>query len=225
VTGIRGVVFDLFDTLLYCTETGTRALALARAEQLGMTQETWRRGWGKSFELASRGELRTVEDRVRYALQEAGLVSPEPSLLSELVVLMGARDQSHLHSDVVSTLATLRARGYRLGLLSNIANDERDLVHDFGLDAMLDACVLSCDVGHAKPEAEVYALAAERLGLSPAACVFVDDRPSFVRAGQVAGMQGVRIARPDAWDIEEGDPGEAPVIASLDELLAWLPPR
>ena len=43
------------------------------------------------------------------------------------------------------------------------------------LDELFDAVVISAEVGLHKPQPEIYLLAAERLGVEPAECVFVDD--------------------------------------------------
>jgi len=56
---------------------------------------------------------------------------------------------------------------------------------------MFDAVLISGEVGLRKPEAEIYLLAAERLGLSPSECVFVDDLAINVRGAIAVGMVGV----------------------------------
>jgi len=43
----------------------------------------------------------------------------------------------------------------------------------------------------AKPDVDIYLLAAERLGLDPGECVFVDDLAVNVRGAAEAGMVGV----------------------------------
>ncbi len=49
----------------------------------------------------------------------------------------------------------------------------------------------SAEVGMAKPEAAVFRLAVERLGLAPGECVFVDDWDKNVEAARDAGLQAV----------------------------------
>jgi putative hydrolase of the HAD superfamily len=43
----------------------------------------------------------------------------------------------------------------------------------------------------AKPDAEIYRRAAERIGLAPEGCVFVDDADANVRAAETLGMRGI----------------------------------
>jgi hypothetical protein len=67
-----------------------------------------------------------------------------------------------------------------------------------GLGSVFDAVVLSGEVGFGKPDLRIYLLAADRLGLVPEQCVFVDDLASNVRAAVRAGMVGVHHTDVDA---------------------------
>lgn len=81
---------------------------------------------------------------------------------------------------------------YRLAVLSNSDHTLRSRLSDgLGIAPLFDEIVCSAEVGCAKPEPEIYALACGRLGLPPAACVFVDDGEPNVRAAEAAGMRGV----------------------------------
>jgi putative hydrolase of the HAD superfamily len=44
-----------------------------------------------------------------------------------------------------------------------------------------------------KPEPGIYRLAAERLGVEPAECVFVDDLGTNIKGAVAVGMVGVRF--------------------------------
>ena len=56
---------------------------------------------------------------------------------------------------------------------------------------MFDAVLISGEVGLRKPEPEIYLLTAERLGLTPEDCVFVDDLKINVRGAVAVGMVGI----------------------------------
>ncbi|WP_433265255.1 HAD-IA family hydrolase [Actinosynnema sp. CS-041913] len=82
----------------------------------------------------------------------------------------------------------VRRRGLRTAILSNADGlwypppEWQDL---------FDVVVTSGEVGFAKPDRRIYLLAAERLGLAPETCVFVDDLAVNVRGAAAAGMVGV----------------------------------
>jgi putative hydrolase of the HAD superfamily len=88
-----------------------------------------------------------------------------------------------------------RAAGIRTGLLSNSWGLEYERE---GWDTLFDAVVISGEVGMRKPEPAIYALAADRLALSPEQIVFVDDLSANVRAAVQAGMVGVRHVEVEA---------------------------
>jgi putative hydrolase of the HAD superfamily len=80
----------------------------------------------------------------------------------------------------------------KIALLSNAWPDERPVFsNEFGLAALTDMIILSCEEGLAKPDPQIYALAAERLQLPHASIVFIDDYPPNVSAAQACGMHGV----------------------------------
>jgi epoxide hydrolase-like predicted phosphatase len=65
------------------------------------------------------------------------------------------------------------------------------------LETLFDAWVISGEVGLRKPDPAIYELAAERLGLAPSACVFVDDLPGNLKPARALGMATV-VHRGDA---------------------------
>jgi HAD superfamily hydrolase (TIGR01509 family) len=67
----------------------------------------------------------------------------------------------------------------------------RGRLRELAIHDLFDAVVSSAEEGLAKPEAEIYRRAAERIGLSPEACVFVDDAEANVRAAEAVGMRGI----------------------------------
>jgi putative hydrolase of the HAD superfamily len=80
---------------------------------------------------------------------------------------------------------------YRTAILSNADLSLRGRLRELGLHDLFDTVVSSAEEGVAKPEAEIYLRAAERIGLSPEACVFVDDAEANVRAAEAVGMRGI----------------------------------
>ena len=82
----------------------------------------------------------------------------------------------------------LRGR-VRLGLLSNAGSGGTERLTAAGVAALFDDVVCSGDVGLAKPDPAIYRLAAKRLGVAPAECVFVDDMERNVMGARAAGMR------------------------------------
>lgn len=81
---------------------------------------------------------------------------------------------------------------YKIGMLSNAGRDTLDTLFTSQQRALFDDVVLSYQVGVAKPNPEVYLLAAKRLGVQPEECLFVDDKEMFCVAARKVGMKAIR---------------------------------
>jgi putative hydrolase of the HAD superfamily len=90
----------------------------------------------------------------------------------------------------VELVRRLRAR-YKLSVLSNADVSLRGRLERDGIHGLFDDIVVSAEVGMAKPDPAIFRLAAERLGLAPTECVFVDDWDQNVEAAREVGMRGV----------------------------------
>lgn len=103
-------------------------------------------------------------------------------------VLTDFGDDFAIEPPLLTVVREVREQGILTGLLSNAdglwAPPEE-------WDGLFDAVVISGEVGLAKPFAEIYTLTADRLGLSAAECVFVDDLAINVRGAAAVGMVGV----------------------------------
>ncbi len=58
-------------------------------------------------------------------------------------------------------------------------------------DRLFDAVVISGDVGLNKPAPEIFRLGAERVGLDPEDCVFVDDLRENCEGAKAVGMTAI----------------------------------
>jgi putative hydrolase of the HAD superfamily len=102
---------------------------------------------------------------------------------------------SRMQADMLDLIRELRETGLRIGLLSN-SWGARDSYPADVLDELFDDAVISGEVGMRKPEERIFRLAAERLGLSPAECVFVDDIEGNIAAARMLGFAVVHHTEP-----------------------------
>jgi putative hydrolase of the HAD superfamily len=83
---------------------------------------------------------------------------------------------------------------YKTGILSNAWLGAREVItQKFGLGDAVDAIIISAEEGIAKPDARIYRIAAERLGVLPEEAVFVDDMEENAAAARAIGMRGVQF--------------------------------
>jgi len=91
--------------------------------------------------------------------------------------------------EMVEALRRARAQGVRTGLISNSMGAGRYDRSTF--PELFDGVVISGDEGMHKPEPAIYELGAERVGLPPADCVFVDDLRENCEGAEAVGMTAV----------------------------------
>jgi epoxide hydrolase-like predicted phosphatase len=96
-----------------------------------------------------------------------------------------------LDEEMVGLIRELRSAGIRIGLLSNHLRELRQRLGD--LELLLDAVVISGEVGVLKPDPAIYHLALEQLGVAPEGAVFVDDWGPNVEGARQLGMMGVHF--------------------------------
>lgn len=103
------------------------------------------------------------------------------------------RDSWRLIEENLALLRALRPP-YKAGVLSNADISLEDRMRDgLGIYDLFDTVISSAAVGMAKPDHRIYHLAAERLGLPPEECVFIDDLERNVTAAREVGMAAVHF--------------------------------
>ncbi|SDJ81906.1 haloacid dehalogenase superfamily, subfamily IA, variant 3 with third motif having DD or ED [Lentzea albidocapillata subsp. violacea] len=103
-------------------------------------------------------------------------------------VLTDPGEDNPAEPPLLTALRKARQHGLKTALLSNADGWWQP---PGALTAVLDAAVISGEVGLVKPDTEIYLLTATRLNVKPEECVFVDDLAVNVRGAAKAGMVGV----------------------------------
>ncbi|MBS2965715.1 HAD family phosphatase [Actinocrinis puniceicyclus] len=88
--------------------------------------------------------------------------------------------------EMIDAVRAARRAGVRTALLSNSWGEGGYPEASFA--QLFDAVVISGRVGLRKPDPAIYRLAADRLGLEPGDCVFVDDLPGNLQPAERLGM-------------------------------------
>ena len=89
----------------------------------------------------------------------------------------------------LETLASLRARGLVLAVVSNWDVGLAEHLERLGTDELFSAVVTSAEAGAAKPDPAVFQLALERLGVEAGRAVHVGDEDEDERGAAAAGMR------------------------------------
>lgn len=119
----------------------------------------------------------------------------------------------------LSVLDMLRAGGHRLALVSNATSDTAQAWPHSRLARRFDVAVFSCEAGIAKPDPVIYRVAAQRLGVDAADCVFVGDGGD----GELAGAAAVGMTALRTTEHNDSDPRwNGPVVTALGDLPILL---
>lgn len=103
-------------------------------------------------------------------------------------------------ADTLPVLDHLRARGYRIGLLTNSFQPMWVRDHElaaFGLLDYFDARITSGDTGFIKPHPAIYWRLLGLLDRTPDRAVFVGDHPQYdIKGANLTGLTSVYLRRP-----------------------------
>lgn len=95
----------------------------------------------------------------------------------------------------VEVIKTLKARGYKLGIISNLIGEDEipAWLREDGLEEYFDTVTLSPVCGIRKPDPQIYRLACEGMALAPEQCVSVADNLGRDITGAKAAGIGANI--------------------------------
>ena len=99
-----------------------------------------------------------------------------------------------LHEPVAELIDSLAEEPIPLYLLSNTNEIHRRYFTSEweSIFARFDGAVYSHEVGHMKPEPQIYEIAIERFGLDPDQTLYIDDREENIVAGADFGLRTVQ---------------------------------
>lgn len=100
----------------------------------------------------------------------------------------------HPNEPMIELMRELKARGLKMAMLTNNVREWEPLWRAMlPVDEIFEEIVDSAFVGCRKPEARIYELTLERIGMPAEACLFVDDLHPNVEGAEAAGMRAVHF--------------------------------
>src|SRR5207248_10088514 len=99
--------------------------------------------------------------------------------LSAVVYAHDADPANHPHyPDAEPVLRDLKARGAAVAVVSDFHVDLRAMLAAQGLTDLCDGCIVSAEHGVQKPDARIFGIALETLGVPASHALMVGDRAS-----------------------------------------------
>lgn len=133
---------------------------------------------------------------------EFGIRSTSDELLADF--RRNASRFSQLFPGTKEILRELRARGYRLGIVTNGTVELQDAkIQVTGLSTLVDVVLISEHEKLRKPDSEIFVRTAKRLGVDVSECLFVGDNPrADVVGAHEAGMKVAWFQVNQTWPAE-----------------------
>jgi putative hydrolase of the HAD superfamily len=225
--GFRGVLIDLYGTLVPAGARGSRAPHLFEmARVLGADPIRFEDDWAHSMDARVRGQLGTLEETIVGIARRQG-VSPTPDPLRRAVDIRLDFCRATLEScgPVLPGLDALLESGLRLAIVSDCSEETARLWASTRLGQRLRATVFSCLEGFCKPDPRVYRLALERVELPAGQCAYVGDGGSRELTGATAlGLRAYQYRFPGDAGLPDArfDPDttwRGPELGDLRDLL------
>jgi len=184
---IRAVIFDFGGVIGHGGEEAARALDRRYGLPEGSIWRAFYKGQQWNQLKVGGGSFDEWHEEVLASLATAA-GRPLPEAWQEWIEY-----QRRISEEMVELVRSLRGK-YKVGLLSNATVHLEDALENrHGILSLFDVVINSARVAMAKPDSRIFALAAERLGVSPSECAFIDDLPANVRAAAEAGMHAVQF--------------------------------
>ncbi|RKE22596.1 HAD family hydrolase [Streptomyces sp. TLI_171] len=197
----HAVVFDFLGTLTPAVPSAVRDAHAARtAAPLGIEPGRWRQAWDDSFPERAVGGLGDLRQTVTTLAARCGLDAPPAEALSRAVEarLAGRRELFAPRENAVQVLEWIRQADVRTAVLTECSGELADHWPQSALAPLVDVAVFSCREGRRKPDPELYAAVADRLGIAPERCLYVGAGGSGrLRGAEAAGMTAVLLRTAD----------------------------
>jgi putative hydrolase of the HAD superfamily len=140
------------------------------------------------------GLLRDVEtgrlEEDEFELRFAPILAGDTGIAIDPGGLIGRLTETlRPDAEMLDVLGRVHDAGHTTAIVSNSFG--HGAYDGYDLDRRVDHVVLSGAVGVRKPSRRIYLLAAERAGVRPDRCVFVDDLEQNITGAERVGMTGV----------------------------------
>ncbi|MBX7153574.1 MAG: HAD-IA family hydrolase [Candidatus Kapaibacterium sp.] len=190
----KAYIFDLFHTLT--DRESVWANLPTTSEYLGIDRDIWNEflQFGSyerlcGFERDEFKIIRDIVDKIDNSISDTKVreaIEIRKNRFGQALV--------KIPSNTIETLAILKSKGIKLGLLSNADVMEIAMWNQSPIASIFDSTIFSCNVGYAKPDAEIYRLSMNELSVSANEAIFIGDGGSDeLRGAKQVGLSTIMI--------------------------------
>lgn len=183
---IKAIIFDVGGV---CLEDNPMVFLGKLEEKAGMSKkELYFLTWDtKEWRLLYQKGLLT-EKQLLEVLKKKGMVKEDVLIY---IMKNGRKEILRPMPEVLKFIEKLKKR-YKVYALSNVDRESVEYVKKkISIYNVFDDAVLSCEIGMAKPEQEIYKYVLKRFVLKPEECIFIDNRPKNVEGARKVGIKSI----------------------------------
>jgi putative hydrolase of the HAD superfamily len=192
---IRGLLFDLYDTLAEIRKADYVQAKGKIASRAGVKEADFIEAWKKFTQPSARGEIKSVSERIMLSLADLG-ININSTLAEDLaqIEIDLQEKQVYLLSDCEHTRQTKNK--LENGLVTNTSSVSQHVLSLLGIKKYFDCEIYSYQIGILKPDVTIYNLAASKLGLKNREIIFVGDgNDQELDGAKQAGMLAVKVGK------------------------------
>ena len=181
---IKNIIFDMGNVLIkFDKKCFLEAVNVSPEDNALLEREVY---MSVEWAMMDRGTLTEKEAAERMCVRL-------PERLHEKVhQLVDEWDRPILPMSGMAELAgELKAKGYRLFLLSNASYRQHEYWPEIPGSEYFEDTLISADVKLVKPQPEIYLMALHKFNAKPEESVFIDDATNNVEGAVYCGMEGI----------------------------------
>jgi len=161
-------------------------------------------------------------------LRKHGHVLPNGTLRAALRAMYAVTQSNwYPEDDAVPTLRILRERGFHVGVVSNVADDEnvQALIDKCGLRPYVEHVLSSAAFGRRKPDPTIFRAALDHFGVTAVRTVMVGDSyEADILGGRAAGLNTIWITRRVRELPDSAATGADTTVSALGDIPQLLMP-
>jgi putative hydrolase of the HAD superfamily len=198
---IKAVVFD-YSGVIEIYEDG-RALQ-AIADLIGVPVDDFKHEYFKRNHLSNIQNIAWDE----VVMQVVAVFDSKKETLDKVSELIKEREsRKKINHELCGMFEKLRAKGFKVAILSNATTKLRDRMKTNGISDLVDEIVISAEIGFQKPHQEAFDVLFQKLGVSPSEVVFIDDAPKSLKKADEIGYVPILFENNEKLKIDLGKLG------------------
>ncbi|MDN5305135.1 MAG: putative hydrolase of the superfamily [Fusobacteriaceae bacterium] len=226
----KAFIFDLFGTLVEVFEKEDYTKLLEdMSEIIDVPKKDFIRYWNNEvYQERMTGKFESVEKIIEFIINEIGLRRTEKQIekAAQLRMDFTRKALNLTRKDLIVVLENIKARGYRIGIISDCSPDVPIVWEEIEYSKYFDTVIFSSQVGVKKPNPKIYKMAVDSLKVDFEDCYYIGDGGSNELTGaRNVGMEAILI-KPKEDEIKNihrllEDKWDGERIYSLSELMSY----